>query len=112
VSQSTIANWEAARGLTRHSARRVYRALLAMPGAVAVKPGDLVALRAQRGWAQAELARRLGVSLPTVKRWELGTYPIPPRRYDRLRRLIELPDRQPRRPPALGQSANPPVRFR
>lgn len=43
----------------------------------AMTPDDLRRFRDQRGWSQAELARRLGVHFTTVSRWEAGNRTIP-----------------------------------
>lgn len=40
----------------------------------------LRALRGERGWSQAELAARLGVSIATLSRWEHGWSGPGPRR--------------------------------
>ena len=38
---------------------------------------ELRAARAALGMSQPDLAEVLGVSVPTIKRYELGEYPIP-----------------------------------
>lgn len=49
--------------------------------------GFLASLRHERGWTQAALGERLGVSGKTVSRWETGTY-LPP--VEMLQALSEL----------------------
>ncbi|MCL6640902.1 MAG: helix-turn-helix domain-containing protein [Candidatus Rokubacteria bacterium] len=48
----------------------------------------LRALRGERGWSQAELAARLGVSIATLSRWEHGWSSPGPRRRRELRALF------------------------
>jgi transcriptional regulator with XRE-family HTH domain len=63
----------------------------------------LRALRTERGWSQADLAARLGVSVATLSRWEHGWSRPDPRRRQELCVLLARgssgPSRR-RRPPA------------
>jgi DNA-binding transcriptional regulator YiaG len=80
ISQSTVANWEAGRGLTRQNARRVHLALCRLGAAPRVDGHLLRAFRARHGWSQSELALRLGVGVATIKRWEAGRIAVPAHR--------------------------------
>jgi transcriptional regulator with XRE-family HTH domain len=88
VSQSTVANWEAGRGLTLENARRTYRLLRETKPSPRLEPHQLQELRALRGWSQAELAQRVGVSVATIKRWEAGRTDVPGHRSQLLTRLM------------------------
>jgi DNA-binding transcriptional regulator YiaG len=87
VSQSTVANWEAGRGLTVQNARRMYRVLRRLQPPPRLEGPELRRLRASRGWSQAELASRAGVGVATLKRWETGRIRVPADRIDPLTRL-------------------------
>lgn len=87
VSQSTIVNWEAGRGLTLENARRVYHALRQAEPPLRLEASQVRQLRARQGWSQTELARRAGVGVATIKRWETGRMPIPPHRTELLSAL-------------------------
>ncbi|MFC1944528.1 multiprotein-bridging factor 1 family protein [Chloroflexota bacterium] len=52
-------------------------------------------LRNQNGWSQEELARRVGVSLSTIYRWEKRgdkPYPLAQRQLDKIFRLYIVDD--------------------
>jgi transcriptional regulator with XRE-family HTH domain len=88
VSQSTIANWEAGRGLTLENARLVYDTLRQAEPPLRLEACQLRQLRARQGWSQTELARRAEVGVATIKRWETGRTSIPPHRTELLRVLL------------------------
>lgn len=88
VSQSTVANWEAGRGLTLENARRTYRLLRGTQPSPRLEPRRLQELRALRGWSQPELAQRVGVSVATIKRWEAGRTDVPAHRSQLLSALM------------------------
>jgi DNA-binding transcriptional regulator YiaG len=55
------------------------------------RPVDADELRSNRqrlGWSQAEFARRLDVSKPTVGNWEIGNKPVPEQRWQQIRELF------------------------
>jgi transcriptional regulator with XRE-family HTH domain len=88
VSQSTVANWEAGRGLTLQNAQRVYCVLRRLTPPPRLKGSELRRLRISRSWSQSELASRAGIGVATLKRWESGRIVVPAHRVDSLARLF------------------------
>jgi transcriptional regulator with XRE-family HTH domain len=53
-------------------------------------PSTLRTWRSERGLSQSALAAKLGVSRPTIARWEAGSYPIPQQTALALETLVAL----------------------
>jgi transcriptional regulator with XRE-family HTH domain len=50
---------------------------------------ELIKLRQGRGWSQEDLARKLGVSLNTVQRWEMDKNKPSKLAIDKIRALLK-----------------------
>lgn len=88
VTQGTICGWERRKHpVTELMAEQVARAFLAAESE-RVTVDDVRAERGRVGWSQAELARRLGVSLSAVRSWETHGGTVPCRRWVAIRRLF------------------------